>query len=82
MDTGTPVYVPEGSADLYREADGWNYYNNYIEMEGSQSDINMILTDREQERLYYGLDGNLCEKKTRGFKVVKSNGKSQKVLIK
>lgn len=27
----TPVYVPTGTADLYRNAEGWNYFTTYIE---------------------------------------------------
>ena len=26
-----PVYVPVGTAQIYRHARGWNYFNNYIE---------------------------------------------------
>lgn len=29
----TPVYVPVGSADVYRTAPGWSYFTNYIEMD-------------------------------------------------
>ena len=28
-----PVYVPTGSAELYREASGWNVFTNFVEME-------------------------------------------------
>ena len=30
-----PVYVPVGSAELYRNAWGWDYFTNYIEMDFS-----------------------------------------------
>lgn len=31
----TPVYVPVGSAELYRNAWGWDYFTNFIEMDFS-----------------------------------------------
>lgn len=31
----TPVYVPAGSADLYRSAWGWNYFTNFVEIDFS-----------------------------------------------
>lgn len=31
----TPVYVPVGSAELYRKAWGWDYFTNFIEMDFS-----------------------------------------------
>jgi hypothetical protein len=31
VDKSIPVYVPAGSVDNYREADGWNEFTNIIE---------------------------------------------------
>lgn len=28
-----PIYVPIGTAELYRNAQGWNYFNNFIEID-------------------------------------------------
>ena len=33
IDTDIPVYVPAGSAELYRNAPGWDYFKNFIELD-------------------------------------------------
>ena len=43
-----PVYVPVGSADLYRNAWGWDYFTNYIETDFSG--INECLSDKEDDQ--------------------------------
>ena len=46
----TPVYVPVGSAELYRNAWGWNYFTNFIEMDFSGiQDCPMDEGDRRDE---------------------------------
>lgn len=37
VDPDTPVYVPVGSAELYRNAPGWDYFTTYIETDDFQS---------------------------------------------
>lgn len=52
----TPVYVPVGSADLYRNAWGWDYFTNYIETDFSG--IIETLSDKEDGRdVIYDLYG-------------------------
>lgn len=45
MSRDTPLYVPVGTADLYRSTWGWNYFNNIIETDDfpslSVSDIDV-----------------------------------------
>lgn len=56
-----PVYVPIGSAQLYREAAGWsNYFDNFIETDvfPGTSVSEIILDSEEGDRYYYDLMGN------------------------
>lgn len=55
-----PVYVPIGSADLYRNALGWNYFTNFIETnEFPSSGIYGIKTDIRKSSKAYWADGSL-----------------------
>lgn len=55
-----PVYVPIGSADLYRNAMGWNYFTNFIETnEFPSSGIYGIKTDIRKSSKAYWTDGSL-----------------------
>ncbi|MDE7376503.1 MAG: leucine-rich repeat domain-containing protein, partial [Muribaculaceae bacterium] len=49
---GIPVYVPVGSAELYRNAWGWNYFTNFIEMEFSGVEDCVIEKDDTHSALY------------------------------
>lgn len=55
----TPVYVPIGSADLYRNAWGWNYFTNFIETDNfPSSGIDSVVIDgKEDNGDYYDLFG-------------------------
>ncbi len=55
----TPVYVPIGSADLYRNAWGWNYFTNFIETDNfPSSGIDSVVIDgKEDNGNYYDLFG-------------------------
>lgn len=56
-----PVYVPVGSAQLYREAAGWSYYfDNFIETDiFPGTSVSEIIMDEEQgDGCYYDLIGN------------------------
>ena len=52
----TPVYVPYGSAELYRNAWGWDYFTNYIETEFSG--IEECISDKKSnQKAIYDLFG-------------------------
>ncbi len=55
----TPVYVPIGSADLYRNAWGWNYFTNFIETDNfPSSGIDSVVIDGKEDNAdYYDLFG-------------------------
>ena len=55
-----PVYVPVGSAELYRQAGGWNMFTNYIELsEFPFAGEEAIPLNPESGFKVYGRNGNL-----------------------
>ena len=72
----TPVYVPIGSADLYRNAWGWNYFTNFIETDSfPSSGIDNVVSDaKEDNDDYYDLLGRKVETPTSGNIYIR-NGK-------
>ena len=76
-----PVYVPIGSADLYRNAWGWNYFTNFIETDNFPSSgiDSAVIDGKEDNGDYYDLLGRKAENLTSG-NIYICNGK--KILIK
>ena len=58
----TPVYVPVGSADLYRNTWGWDYFTNFIETEdfSSAEEIDYSRFNPEDDA-YYDLSGHIVD---------------------
>ena len=55
-----PVYVPVGSAELYRQAGGWNMFTNYVELsEFPFAGVEAIPLNPESGVKVYGRNGNL-----------------------
>ncbi len=55
-----PVYVPVGSAELYRQAGGWNMFTNYIELsEFPFAGVETIPLNPDSGFKVYGRNGNL-----------------------
>lgn len=55
-----PVCVPTGSADLYRNAQGWSYFNNFIETdEFPEAGIYGVKIDTPNQSKVYWANGNL-----------------------
>lgn len=77
----TPIYVPIGSADLYRNAWGWNYFTNFIETDNfPSSGIESVVIDgKEDSGNYYDLLGRKEENPTSGNIYIRSG---KKILIK
>lgn len=79
----TPVYVPVGSADLYRNAWGWNYFTNFIETDDfpAAGIYNVTITDNEKdgEAPLYDLLGRKVNNPQPGTIYIQSG---QKILIK
>ena len=55
-----PVYVPKGTADLYRNAVGWNYFTNFIETDDFPTSVESTLATSSIE--VYGHNGTLVIK--------------------
>lgn len=64
----TLIYVPIGSAELYRNAWGWNYFTNFIETDNfPSSGINNVVIDGKEDNTdYYNLLGRKVENPTFG----------------
>ena len=65
-----PVYVPKGTADLYRNAVGWNYFTNFIETDDFPTSVKSTLATSSIE--VYGHNGTL---------VIKSQGATASYVI-
>lgn len=58
--TDIPVYIPVGSADLYRNAQGWSYFKNFIETdEFPEAGIYGVKIDIQNQSKVYWANGNL-----------------------
>ena len=58
--TDIPIYVPVGSADLYRNAQGWSYFNNFIETdEFPEAGIYGVKIDTPNQSKVYWANANL-----------------------
>lgn len=72
----TPIYVPVGSAELYRNAWGWNYFTNFIETNDFPSagvvEIS-ILTERDA--ITYDLYGRMVNLPVPGNIYIKNSKK-------
>ena len=55
-----PVYVPKGTADLYRNAVGWNYFTNFIETDDFPTSVESTLATISME--VYGHNGTIVIK--------------------
>ena len=76
-----PVYVPVGSAELYRQAGGWNMFTNYIELsEFPFAGVETIPLNPDSGVKVYGRNGNLVvecadSQPTGGYAVYGIDGK-------
>lgn len=79
----TPVYVPVGSADLYRNAWGWNYFTNFIETDDfpAAGIYNVTINDNEKDSKapLYDLCGRKVENPQPGTIYIQSG---KKIIIK
>lgn len=68
-----PVYIPKGTKELYRMADGWDYFTNFIETDFSG--IEDITSDREEDGIYYDLMGRRIMRPRPNQPYIKNNRK-------
>ena len=75
------LYVPAGTAEAYRQAEGWKVFKNIVEME-DPDDINEINADDDSYEIYT-LDGKQVETLQKGVNIIKyKKGSTQKVYVK
>ena len=55
----TPLYVPIGSGEKYRQAFGWNYFTNIIETDKFPTGIVVPKMGNSEQYKVYGKDGKL-----------------------
>lgn len=69
----TPIYVPVGSAELYRNAWGWNYFTNFIETDDfpSAGVDDALTTPTVQDTVTYDLFGRKIETPVPGHLYIK-----------
>ena len=73
-----PVYVPIGTSELYRNAWGWNYFNNIIETDNFPRTTSIAGHVQEQEDLhpiFYDLTGKKINKPIKGRIYLRHGGK-------
>lgn len=62
-----PVYVPIGTADLYRNTWGWDYFTNFIEIDNfPQSAIDEIYTEESRDDTIYDMMGRIISQPVPG----------------
>lgn len=75
------LYVPAGTAEAYRQAEGWKTFKNIVEME-DPDDINDIKADDGSYEIYT-LDGKQVDTLQKGVNIIKyKKGSTQKVYVK
>ncbi len=64
-----PVYVPVGTAELYRSTWGWDYFTNFVEsadLPGSGVGVTTVGVDSSHDAPLYDLSGNKVQTPIRG----------------
>ena len=75
------LYVPEGTINKYKTAEGWKEFV-FIE-EGSPSDVINVNTEKIKEIRRYTLDGRIIMNSHKGLNIIQmSDGTTKKVLVK
>ena len=75
------VYVPKGSASLYKETSGWNRFRHIIEMEPTGIKSCMPSDECPHEILRFTIDGQRAERRSKGIDVMRmSDGSIRKII--
>ena len=75
------LYVPTGTLDKYRAADGWKEFNNIVEYNPSR--INKVKQDDKEKCSVYDLHGRRLDQPQKGINIIRQNdGSIKKVLVK
>lgn len=80
------LYVPTGTAQLYRAADGWKEFKNIVEYDtttGINSTIGQEADAGRKVVRRYGIDGRETDALRRGINIVRyDDGTVRKVVVK
>ncbi len=70
------VYVPVGCADAYRNAQGWNYFTNFVETDNFPTGADMIFGSETSGKVAVPVSGGirLCPDKTGSYSVYSLGG--------
>lgn len=73
----TPIYVPVGTADIYRNTFGWNYFENFIETADFPSSNVMEILPQEcfEDSSIYDISGRKTDKMIDGNLYIKAGKK-------
>lgn len=76
------LYVPKGTALIYKAASGWSEFVNIVEFEEEADAIDDVTAD-DNEYQIYTMDGTLIETLQKGVNIIKyKNGNPKKVVVK
>ena len=77
------LYVPEGCVEAYRNAEGWNLFQNILEFD--PTGVNDILEEKSINVVpveYYDIYGEKYDLPQKGYNIIKyNNGQKRKVLV-
>ncbi len=74
------LYVPAGTIDKYKTADGWKYFYNIIELD--PSGINNVKFDGIEKTSVYDLCGRRLNQSQKGINIIRqSDGTIKKVVV-
>lgn len=80
MNPAATLYVPIGTAELYRATDGWKLFKNIVEID--MSSIERFTAEASPEA-YYSIYGHRSSSMQRGLNIVRmSDGTTRKVMVK
>lgn len=77
------LYVPTGSKDDYAKAVNWRSFMNIEEIDIAEEPSGMVMPkdNSQMEESYYSLDGKQLKTPQKGINIIKSGGKTRKVII-
>lgn len=79
-----PLYVPKGTVDAYKQAEGWKNFFDIKENDGTVDKINAVKAQKDKGvSSYYDLSGQKVNKDAKGIIIIKyKDGSAKKILNK
>lgn len=85
------IYIPKGSLEAYRTAEGWDYFSDFRELEDFDDAVESVSGDDSTPVEVYTLNGvsvahGACaadlESLPAGFYVIRQGSKTRKIMVK